>query len=70
MSPPSPSAAAAPIAAGSVAIAVLVERANERLARGGVGLRLELRGHRLGLRGPLPSLADPGRLQRRRLSLG
>ncbi|MEB3352345.1 MAG: site-specific integrase [Cyanobacteriota bacterium] len=53
-----------------MAIAVLVERANERLARGGVGLRLELRGHRLGLRGPLPSLADPGRLQRRRLSLG
>jgi integrase len=47
-----------------------LERANARLAAAGVGLRLEVRGHRLGLRGPLPDRRDPSRRRRQRISLG
>ncbi|MEB3266468.1 MAG: site-specific integrase [Cyanobacteriota bacterium] len=47
-----------------------LERVNARLAAAGVGLRLERRGERLGLRGPLPDRHDPGRCRRQRISLG
>ncbi len=43
---------------------------NEQLARAGVSLRLELRGQRLGLRGPLPCRRGSGRPRMQRISLG
>ncbi len=43
---------------------------NDQLARAGVSLRLELRGQRLGLRGPLPCRRGSGRHRMQRISLG
>jgi integrase len=43
---------------------------NSRLAEGGVALRLERRGQRLGLRGPLPCRQGGGRFRVQRISLG
>ncbi|MBM5788696.1 MAG: site-specific integrase [Cyanobacteria bacterium M_DeepCast_200m_mx_001] len=43
---------------------------NTLLAEGGVALRLERRGQRLGLRGPLPCRHGGGRFRVQRLSLG
>ncbi|MBM5799317.1 MAG: site-specific integrase [Cyanobacteria bacterium K_DeepCast_35m_m2_023] len=43
---------------------------NATLAAAGIRLRLERRGSRLGLRGPLPSRDDPSTLRVQRLSLG
>jgi integrase len=43
---------------------------NALLAAGGVGLRLERRGQRLALRGPLPCRQGTGRLRVQRISLG
>ena len=43
---------------------------NDQLARAGVSLRLELRGLRLGLRGPLPCRRGSGRHRMQRISLG
>jgi len=43
---------------------------NDQLARAGVSLRLELRGQRLGLRGPLPCRRGSGRQRMQRISLG
>jgi integrase len=57
-SPPEPSLAAA------------VRLHNGRLAAEGCALRLEIRGGRLGLRGPLPDRLGAGQVQIQRLSLG
>ena len=43
---------------------------NSALARAGLSLRLELRGQRLGLRGPLPCRHGTGRHPVQRISLG
>ncbi len=43
---------------------------NDLLAAAGIGLRLERRGHRLGLRGPLPCRQGTDRLVVQRISLG
>ena len=43
---------------------------NSRLAEGGVALRLERRGQRLGLRGPLPCRSGGARFRVQRISLG
>ncbi len=47
-----------------------IRRHNTRLAESGVALRLERRGERLGLRGPLPCKRGSGRSPVQRLSLG
>ena len=45
-------------------------QANQALAQAGVSLRIELRGQRLGLRGPLPCRRGSGRHPVQRISLG
>ena len=45
-------------------------QANQMVAAAGIRLRLERRGERLGLRGPLPSRHNPSQLRVQRLSLG
>jgi integrase len=45
-------------------------QANQSLAQAGVSLRIELRGQRLGLRGPLPCRRGSGRHPVQRISLG
>ena len=47
-----------------------LEQHNAMLAAAGIRLRLEQRGRRLNLRGPLPCRTDPQRLRLQRLSLG
>ncbi|MCP9883925.1 site-specific integrase [Synechococcus sp. ATX 2A4] len=47
-----------------------LQRGNAQLAEAGVALRLERRGLRLGLRGPLPCRRGSGRFRVQRLSLG
>jgi integrase len=64
------STAATTLAEASLPFGTRLQRANGRLAAAGVGLRLEQRGTRLGLRGPLPDRVDPSRSRRQRLSLG
>ena len=62
--------------AGGVAIAagsklqLDLAHANHALAQAGVSLRLELRGQRLGLRGPLPCRRGSGQHPVQRISLG
>ena len=43
---------------------------NQKLARNGIKLRIEQRGSRLGLRGPLPCQKDPKKSKDQRISLG
>jgi len=47
-----------------------IREQNARLAAGAVALRLERRGERLGLRGPLPCRRGSGRITVQRISLG
>ena len=47
-----------------------LEELNQRLAHQGTRLRLEQRGQRLNLRGPLPDRHDPGDSRIQRISLG
>lgn len=53
-----------------VELAEQVQQHNQMAAAAGIRLRLELRGQRLGLRGPLPCRTTPERLRVQRLSLG
>jgi hypothetical protein len=48
----------------------LVRQENRRLAASGIGLRLEIRQHRLGLRGPLPCPKGTAARPVQRISLG
>jgi integrase len=60
-------------AAGATGLAGLdaeLQRGNAQLAEAGVALRLERRGLRLGLRGPLPCRRGSGPFRVQRLSLG
>ncbi len=60
-------------AAGAPGLAGLdaeLQSGNAQLAAAGVALRLERRGQRLGLRGPLPCRRGSGRFRVQRLSLG
>ena len=43
---------------------------NQKLAARGVKLRIEQRGNRLNLRGPLPCQNDPKKTSNQRISLG
>ena len=52
------------------ALLAQLARHNQRLAAAGISLRLELRGQRLGLRGPLPCRQGSGRFRVQRISLG
>ncbi|MGB7563628.1 MAG: site-specific integrase [Prochlorococcaceae cyanobacterium] len=54
----------------SASIALLIREQNALLAAGGSSLRLELRGQRLGLRGPLPCRRGSGLHPVQRISLG
>lgn len=54
----------------SASIEPLIREQNALLAAGGLSLRLELRGQRLGLRGPLPCRRGSGRHPVQRISLG
>lgn len=63
-----PSAAAASAADFSPLIGLA--QVNQALAQAGVSLRIELRGQRLGLRGPLPCRRGTGRHPVQRISLG
>ena len=49
---------------------ICLAQANQSLAQAGVSLRIELRGQRLGLRGPLPCRRGSGRHPVQRISLG
>jgi len=51
-------------------LAQQLEQHNQLLAAAGILLRLEQRGGRIGLRGPLPCRQEPTRLRVQRLSLG
>ena len=61
---------AAPEAARETALDAEIQRQNGLLAATGVALRLERRGNRLGLRGPLPCRHGSGAHPVQRLSLG
>jgi integrase len=65
-------AAASPAATAASRAAVdgLIRQHNARLSLAGLGLRLERRGGRIGLRGPLPCRSGSGRRRVQRLSLG
>ena len=65
--PPSPPSGSGPAAVG---LADRLRRANADLAVGGCRLRLELRGGRIGLRGPLPCREGGEGLRVQRISLG
>ena len=68
------SGAAGPDLTGPAGVAAplgdLLAQENAQLARAGVGLRLEMRGQRLGLRGPLPCRRGSGGHPVQRISLG
>ena len=64
-SPMTPSCQASPMT-----IEARIALENSKLAAAGVSLRLELRGKRLGLRGPLPCRQDSGSNPVQRISLG
>ncbi len=63
-------AEATPEAAPGAALDAEIQRQNSLLAATGVALRLERRGNRLGLRGPLPCRRGSGGHPVQRLSLG
>ena len=46
-----------------------INKINQDLAQKGISLRIEQRGHRLNIRGPLPKRSDEGVTKNQRLSL-
>ena len=47
-----------------------LQKVNEKLAQKSIKLRIEKRGHRLNIRGPLPSQENPNETKDQRISLG
>ncbi len=68
--PPQAPAADQPLPPSDPALDAEIQRQNNLLAATGIALRLERRGSRLGLRGPLPCRRGSGAYPVQRLSLG